>query len=364
MTNPPKVLIINYDENNKSPDKDEIDKIINKLAESKCDMFILATQDSPSGGIKSHIQKSIGNIIKNSKKNKLFKHPHDDILKKYKLLLKVDGTRDSNVKKKKLFEDLYNVRMRVFINQYTIGNTIFKSSKNKPIANVLKNANNKLSQTNNHYNNIHSKIRYNLNETEFTKIGGDSLQNIKNIKIPNNKLLVQYSLINKTLKEDNSKKPSLNQQLKEDNSKKSNLIEIVKYSYRRITKIGKNGEKGEGFIMINIILQKDGESYQYIICNSNPIKYYNKNKKYIYINTIRNKNFNQKFIEEKKYKYITSIIYMSKDITISKQLNKGKNYNYNNVKYLQQNKPINTSKPVNTGLILVKIDKTNKKSFF
>lgn len=354
MTNPPTVLIINCNENNKSPDKDKISEIINKLIKSNCDMFILATQDSPSGGIKSHIQKSIGNIIKNSQKKKLFNHPHDDILKKYKLLLKVDGTRDSNVKKKNFFEDLYNVRMRVFINK----DTLFKSSKNKPIANVLKNANNKLSQTNNHYNNIYSKIRYNLNETEFTKIGGASLQNI-----PNNKLQVQYSL-NKTLKEDNSKKPSLNQQLKEDNSKKLNLIEIVKYSYRRITRIGEYGKKGEGFIMINIILQKDGESYQYIICNSNPIKYYNKNKKYIYINTIRNKNFNQNFFEEKKYKYITSIIYMSKDITISKQLNKGENYSYNNVKYLEQNKPINTSKPVNTGLTLVKIDKTNKKSFF
>ena len=43
MSSAPKVLVINYDENNKSPNKDKIKEIIDKLCRVTPDIFVLTT---------------------------------------------------------------------------------------------------------------------------------------------------------------------------------------------------------------------------------------------------------------------------------------------------------------------------------
>jgi hypothetical protein len=104
-SNAPKVLVINYDENNQSPDKDKVDEIIRKLKD--VDIFILTTQDSPSG-TDSHIHHSIKEQIKNNQ-----------LLQKYELFSKIDATRKSN-SDFGFFKNLYNVRTRIWINTETV----------------------------------------------------------------------------------------------------------------------------------------------------------------------------------------------------------------------------------------------------
>ena len=107
MAQQPVVLVINYDENNKSPNEYKIIEIHNILMSKSPDIFVLTTQDSRSG-TSSHIQHSIREKIKNEFKN-------------YYLLSKIDGTRKSDSKIGMLqFKKPYNVRTRIWINTDTV----------------------------------------------------------------------------------------------------------------------------------------------------------------------------------------------------------------------------------------------------
>ena len=150
----PVVLVINYNEDNKSPDNNMVNNIISELTSQNPDIFILTTQDSRSG-TSSHIQHSIKERILNTQKtlkqsiaskfSGLFKKdytelsPTDDKLKKYKLFSKIDATRESNVKKSILNpKKLCNVRTRVWINT----DTVFNESSNNFIQQSFNKKNN------------------------------------------------------------------------------------------------------------------------------------------------------------------------------------------------------------------------------
>ena len=89
----PKVLVINYNENNESPNEEKLNQILSQIEKNNPDIFILTTQNSTSG-TDNHSQHSVKEKIENSKKRKYLRSntSQEEILKKYKLFSKVDGT--------------------------------------------------------------------------------------------------------------------------------------------------------------------------------------------------------------------------------------------------------------------------------
>jgi len=232
----PKVLVINYNENNESPNQEKLNQILSQIEQNKPDIFILTTQNSTSGS-DNHIQHSVKEKIENSKKRKYLTNNtnQEEVLKQYKLFSKVDGTRLSNSKLGFFkIEKPYNVRTRIWINTETV-------------------------------------------EQGFTKN------------------FSKYSYSNKVKQKPDSNN---NNNISDNTSINSNKsIKIKKYSYKRITAPGEKGKKGVGSIMTSISLEKDGEIYGYIILNTNPIlptEKINNNNKIIIKNLITNNNINSK----------------------------------------------------------------------
>ena len=293
----PKVLVINYDENKKSPTKDKIKEIVDKLCNVKPDIFVLTTQDSPSG-TKSHIQHSIKEEIKNSKKPKYLRNNTGDelILQNYDLFSKIDATRESNVKSKGLTDELYNCRTRIWINNET----------------------------------TYKGFTKNFSEKSFTETVFKPYTN-------NNGILYNQNY-----------KTSNGTEIK-DTTTNSN-IKISKYLYRRITNQGSNGKNGMGSIMISLCLEKivkdKIQTYQYIICNSNPKKTKDiikgsmtTKKAFIHMiqegNVMRyNKPRYQGFSSIPSFKGNLFILYVSKDNCVFKKIENEPEYKLEEVKSL------------------------------
>jgi hypothetical protein len=339
MAQKPVVLVINYDENNKSPDKEKIQEIIDKLCEKIPDIFVLTTQDSRSG-TKSHIQHSIKEIIKNSKNNKILRQKtnKEKVLENYILFSKIDGTRESNVNNKDFTEILFNCRTRIWINQNTTWKGFTKNFSKQSFSNESKkkSLNNKSKKEYYTHNNI--TYNQNYNSSNSTKTNGG-----------------------------------------ENNTK----IKIVRYLYRRITQSGEWGKKGNSSIMISLCLELNNNTYQYIICNSNPkttkdILKNSKQTKHALIHMIQDGNvmkenrdvaqnlsksfmtFSNQKIKKTFFKGTLFILYVSKDNCVFKKIenepeyklnevsaiintNSGKSIVDNNLKFIQIDKPVEKS---------------------
>jgi hypothetical protein len=323
----PKVLVLNYDEKNKSPNKDKIVDIIAQITSFEPDIFILTTQDS-SSGTSSHIQHSIKEEINNSKKKYIGKYtPTQLSLQKYDLFSKIDATRQSNIDNKGITEKLYNCRTRIWINNQTT----YKGFTKK-------------------FNESYSKNNY---------------PNYKNDKG------VMYN---------RNYKSSIESEI--NNIKNDTKIKISKYVYRRITKKGESGKRGDGSIMISLCLEKVDNSstdikdkiktYQYIICNSNLIKYtdiINKNStKKVLIDFMRDGNvmkYNKPYIAgviKPYFKGKLFILYVSKDNCVFKKIEDEPGYNLEEVKTINN---VNQKKFFDDNLIFMQIENSGeKKSMF
>lgn len=311
----PKVLVINYNENNESPNQEKLNQILSQIKKNNPDIFILTTQNSTSGS-DNHIQHSVKEKIENSKKRKYLKSNTnlEKILKKYKLFSKVDGTRLSNSKLGFFkIEKPYNVRTRIWINTETVYQGFTKNFSKNSYSNKVKQ-----NPTLNRNNNI-------SNTTNIT--------NIKSIK-------------------------------------------IKKYSYKRITASGEKGKKGVGSIMTSISLEKDGEIYGYIILNTNPIlptEKIDNNNKIIIKNLITNNNINSKQIFVVPKTPATSLDNYNKQflkgniiiLCISKShinvFNEQKNMNLSNaIKNIREKSKKNIiNNIINTNIIFIQIENDN-----
>jgi hypothetical protein len=271
----PIVLVINYDENNKSPNQNKIDEIIFKIQSINPDIFILTTQNSVSG-TDSHIQHSIRDKINNSKTRKFFRSNTELelLLKKYNLFSKIDATRKSN-SKLGFFNAVkpYNVRTRIWINSETVYQGFTKNfSANKYTSKIVKN---------------NPSANYNTN----TSVGTNRINNTIERPFYNSK------------------------------------VKIEDYSYKRITASGENGKKGHGSIMISICLVGiDQKKYQYIIGNINPKGNFQTNAagtKQVFFNMIQEGNVIRYLSSQNtqtKFKGKIFILYISKDNCLYKKI--------------------------------------------
>jgi hypothetical protein len=328
MAQEPVVLVINYDENNQSPDKEKIQEIIDKLCGAIPDIFVLTTQDSRSG-TKSHIQHSIKEIIKygmspsffNSAEEKDKVKKKNKVLENYILFSKIDATRETNIK---FTENLFNCRTRIWINQNTTWKGFTKNFSEQSFSNNP--------QTK--YN--HNGINYNQN----------------------------YNSSNLT---------------KTNQNKDQNKIKIARYLYRRITQKGEPGKNGNGSIMISLCLELDNKTYQYIICNSNPkttkdIVKNSKQTKHALIHMIQYGNvvkdppdvpkniasYTSQIIGTQFFKGTIFILYVSKDNCVFKKIENKLEYKLNEVNAIINT---NSGKSINdNGLVFQQIDKPVEKS--
>jgi hypothetical protein len=208
MTNLPKVLILNYDENgdyakNHIQSKNDIMAKINDDGGTSWDLIILCTQKSLSNlvSVSSYMHAdTMQHVIgEEMKKN-------NQLNNTYKLFSKIDATIPANSKKIIFNKDkkFRNVRVRCWIN-----------------VNVL--------------------IPKDIN-TKFLKS--------TSYKSNNNSFENYYVTDN------------------HNNSQINDKIKLVKYQYKRLTQsdITKRQE-GEGAIIVSFILKKGTEKYQYVVCN-------------------------------------------------------------------------------------------------
>lgn len=313
MSLEPKVLVINYDENNQQPpDQKKIDEIFSKIELISPDIFILTTQNSLSG-TDSHIQHSIRDKINKSKSRKYFRSNTklELLLKKYNLFSKIDATRKSNSNLGFFSsEKPYNVRTRIWINSKTVYQGFTKNfSANK-------------------YTSATVKANPSSSENYNTSVG--------TTRFDNSVERVYY------------------------NSK----IKIEDYSYKRTTAIGEDGKKGNGSIMISIcLIGVDQKYYQYIIGNINSKGSLEKNvagTKQVFFDMIKEGNVIRYLStqnREEKFRGQIFILYISKNNCLYKKI---EDNTVNNITTLSTIKNLNDKKTINEeGLNFYQIDNTS-----
>jgi WD40 repeat protein len=298
--NPPKVLVINYNENGDyaSEHKDFANKIISKINEKidiPYDFIFLCTQKSLSS-TKDHMQHVIGDELK--KENS-----------KYELFSKIDATRPENSGFYRLSKDskFKNVRIRCWkLKSIDTPEQIIKNNLIKDSYRCNKKS----------FENKYSfKLQNTNNKTEYTQSNNSQSNNSQSNNSQSN----------------NSQ--NNNSQSNNSQSNNSQKINIVGYQYKRIT-YGRNSninrKNGRGSIIVSLILEKEGINYQYIIYNYDLIiSKLNDNNKLSFLNTLKKMNVNKIDNNNKKIKINVENLFIScvsKNSIINKYLSKGDEY--------------------------------------
>jgi hypothetical protein len=334
MAQPPKVLVINYNENNQSPDKDKVNEIINKIKDN--DIFILTTQYSPSG-TDSHIHHSIKDQIKNN-----------PLLQKYELFSKIDATRKSD-SEYGFFKKLYNVRTRIWINKETVYKSFIKNfSNNKFTSKIVLNnpktyenyntsvGTNRIKNSNGDSTILNSNL-IRIEDYTFRRItsqnkNGDGSIMISISLLGKDNNTYQYIVCNLNPKGSLIKNANGTEKVFINMIKPINVMENIENVRVNLTKTAKSGIKSF------FGLSKPNQTEEKII---------------------------QK-ITKQIFKGTIYILYVSKNNYIFKKLQKNTDYNFNKVRYIQNIK--SNTKNGNDGLTFEQIDTSEPKksmmSFF